>query len=605
MPQSIQELEAIIHSAAPSAERAAAFNLLSERVTGIDSQRALRYAEEALRLGEELPDQGHYLTARLNRAWIRHETGDYALSAREAAEVIKLARQLQLSEQAYDALNILGNNHNRIGNRPEALDAFLQALTVAQTLNNAIKVAAIENNIGLVYEGMKDFQQALAYYHKALETYQSTSANAFLQNVAGTNVAESLNALGQYADALPVAQEAYRVAAEPGYKLGMGKAQLQIAVAHVGLGEPERATGSFAQALDYIHEADSPYHESLVLKHIAAECIRQGQLAEGIEQLDKALALVEPLQTLPAIFALHEALAQAYEQTGDFRKAYRHLKRFQQIKERVFNEQADSREKMLHALFELDRARLETESQRHRNAALQHQLEQYESMIAELDGYAANVAHDLKNPIGIIMGYVTLLEMELEGQMSEVTQEGLRIISETTDKMQTIVESLLSLAQARKAEIMPQPVDMDAVVRNALLRLEAEMLAKGATVEVNTPLPPALAHPEWLEEAWVNYIGNAIKYGGDQPHVQIDWIPETNGMIRYRVADRGRGIAPEDISRLFTRFERLGEHKIDGSGIGLTIVKTIIEKLGGQVAVESEGVSGKGSIFSFALPPAG
>jgi len=74
-------------------------------------------------------------------------------------------------------------------------------------------------------------------------------------------------------------------------------------------------------------------------------------------------------------------------------------------------------------------------------------------------------------------------------------------------------------------------------------------------------------------------------------------------MIRYRVMDNGAGLSGEEMSRLFTRFERLGQQKIEGSGIGLTIVKTIIEKLGGQVGVESEGVAGQGSIFSFDLPP--
>jgi signal transduction histidine kinase len=603
MSKSLPELKSIAYSAAPADERAAALNLLSEHLSGIDQQESLRYAEEAIALAESLADQSHHLTARLNRAWVRHEMGDYALSAREAAEVIKIARQRHLPEQAYDAYNILGNNHNRVGNRPEALDAFMQALDLAKTMSNPIKVASIENNIGMVYEGMQDFHQSLAYYQKALDTYRAGGANLILQTIAGTNVAESCNALAQYEQALPIAQEAFQLAAERGYHVGKGKAQLQWAIALAGLGRAQEAAINFEEALEHIRMADSPYNESLVLKHMAMLSIQQGRLDEGVERLDKALALVEPLQTLPAIFPLHEALAQVYEQTGDFRKAYRHLKRYQQIKEQVFNEQADSREKTLHALFELDRARLEAENQRHRNVALQHQLEQYEGVIAELDAYAANVAHDLKNPIGVILGFATILEMDLEPYLDETRRDNLRILSTTAGQMQTIVEALLSLAQARKAEIMPQPVDMNQVVQNALARVEMDVLAQGATVELENPLPPALAHPEWLEEAWVNYLSNALKYGGAPPRIRIDAVTEADGLIRYRVSDNGQGLTPDDMSRLFTRFERLGQQKIEGSGIGLTIVKTIVEKLGGRVGVESPGVAGQGSSFSFVLHP--
>lgn len=603
MHRSPQEFETIAYSDAPASERAAAFNLLAETASRTDLQQALVYAQEAIALGEPLEDPSHYLTARLHRAWIRHELGEYALSIREAAEVVKIARQNHLTEQLYDAYNILGNNHNQVGNRPEALTAFMEALQASATLNNPNKVATVENNIGLVYEGMKDFHKALEYYQKALATYKAGNAILILQSITGANVAESCNALGLFQQALPVAQEAFQLAAEKGYRVGMGKARLQCAIALAGMGRAEEAANAFEDALDHIRAADSPYNESLVLKHMAAEAIRHGRLPDGIELLDRALALVEPLQTLPAIFPLHEALAQVYEQTGDFRKAFRHLKRYQQIKERVFNEQADNREKALHAMFELDRARLEAENQRHRNEALQRQLEHYESLVTELDSYAANVAHDLKNPIGVILGFSTLLEMELDSIMDEKQRDSLRLLIATTEKMQAIVESLLSLAQAHRAEVMPQPVVIQEVVENALNRLELDILGKGATVQIDGPLPPALADPSWLEEAWVNYISNALKYGGEPPQIRIDAVPQPDGMIRYRVMDNGAGLSGEEMNRLFTRFERLGQQKIEGSGIGLTIVKTIIEKLGGQVGVESEGVAGQGSIFSFDLPP--
>jgi signal transduction histidine kinase len=604
MPKTPQEMEALLHSEAPAAEKADALNFLSEYYIGTDPVRALHYAQEAIALAEFFPDQSYYLMARLNRAWVHHEQTEYALSAREAMEVIKFARQHQLLNPEYDALNILGNNHNAVGNRPDALEAYLQALKLAKTLGDPVKVATVENNIGVVYEGMKAFDKSLEYYQKALATYQASGASPVIRSTVGANVAESHNALGQHAQALPYAEAAYQIAQERQYHTGMAMAALQLGIAHHGLGQAGVAEAQFEAALQHARQAGSAYHQALILKQQANVSIGQGHLIEGIAQLEAALELAEPLGTYPVIFPLHEGLAQAYEQAGDCHRALHHLKQYQQIKERVFNEQADGREKTLHARFELDRARLEAENQQHRNRALQLQIEQNEAMIAELESYAANVAHDLKNPIGIIFGFAILLEMDLEAQLDEANREALRAIHTTAEKMQGIVDSLLSLARARKTETPAQPVDMNQVVRQALHRLEPELQARGAVIEWNATLPPALGIAEWLEEAWVNYLSNALKYGGEPPHIQINALTEPDGLIRYQVRDNGRGLKPEQMQRLFTRFERLGQERIAGTGIGLALVKTIIEKLGGRVGVESQGLPGEGAIFSFTLAPA-
>jgi signal transduction histidine kinase len=109
----------------------------------------------------------------------------------------------------------------------------------------------------------------------------------------------------------------------------------------------------------------------------------------------------------------------------------------------------------------------------------------------------------------------------------------------------------------------------------------------------------------WLEEVLVNYASNALKYGGTPPHVWIDSVVEDDGMITYRVRDNGHGLTAEEQAKLFRKFERLGQQKIEGTGIGLMIVKTVVEKLGGRVGVASSGQPGEGTTFSFTLHPIG
>jgi signal transduction histidine kinase len=103
-----------------------------------------------------------------------------------------------------------------------------------------------------------------------------------------------------------------------------------------------------------------------------------------------------------------------------------------------------------------------------------------------------------------------------------------------------------------------------------------------------------------VEEVWVNYISNAIKYGGRPPRVQLGATVQSNGMVSFWVRDNGPGIAPEDQRQLFIPFTKLHQVQIEGHGLGLSIVQRIVERLGGEVGIESE--VGQGSTFFFALP---
>jgi signal transduction histidine kinase len=100
---------------------------------------------------------------------------------------------------------------------------------------------------------------------------------------------------------------------------------------------------------------------------------------------------------------------------------------------------------------------------------------------------------------------------------------------------------------------------------------------------------------------WSNYIINALKYGGKPPRLEFGSDPLPGEMVRFWLKDNGDGISPENQQQLFTPFERLGKIYARGEGLGLSIVKRIVENLGGEVGVESQGLPGEGSTFSFTL----
>ena len=175
-----------------------------------------------------------------------------------------------------------------------------------------------------------------------------------------------------------------------------------------------------------------------------------------------------------------------------------------------------------------------------------------------------------------------------------------------------IVNNLLLLTSTNKQAVELRPLDMAKIVQETQHRLRN--MIKEYQPDISLPLawPTALGHDPWVEEVWVNYISNALKYGGRPPHLELgaELLPIvsdsnviTSRPARFWVKDNGPGLTPEEQARLFTPFERLSQIKVSGYGLGLSIVKRIVEKLGGTVGVES--AVGQGSTFYFTLPAIG
>jgi len=220
----------------------------------------------------------------------------------------------------------------------------------------------------------------------------------------------------------------------------------------------------------------------------------------------------------------------------------------------------------------------------------------------ELDAFAHTVAHDLENPLSLMVGYAEFLESDHTSIPSEELSEYLRILARSGRKMTNIIDELLLLASVRKADVKMAPLDMGLIALEAHERLTDMIQENEATIVLPETWPVAWGHAPWVEEVWVNYLSNAIRYGGQPPHIVLGAEEQANGAVCFWVHDNGPGLTPEEQARLFVPFTQLYQVRALGHGLGLSIVQRIIEKLGGQVGVTSTGVPGQGSIFYFTLP---
>jgi PAS domain S-box-containing protein len=230
--------------------------------------------------------------------------------------------------------------------------------------------------------------------------------------------------------------------------------------------------------------------------------------------------------------------------------------------------------------------------------------QQREDLIAELSAFAHTVAHDLKNPLGLIVNYAEMLEDELNSADAGRALNFARTILRMGYKLNSIIDELLILAEARESEVSLTPLNMAEIVTQACQRLEHVIQDSAAEVHLPEQWPVALGYAPWVEEVWVNYISNAVKYGGQPPRIELGGDAQPDGQVRYWVRDNGTGLTPEMQAKLFVPFTRLAQARATGHGLGLSIVRRIIEKSHGQVGVESRQVPGEGCTFYFMLPAA-
>ncbi|NJN92990.1 MAG: PAS domain-containing sensor histidine kinase [Anaerolineales bacterium] len=247
--------------------------------------------------------------------------------------------------------------------------------------------------------------------------------------------------------------------------------------------------------------------------------------------------------------------------------------------------------------------------QKQTEAALHQYTCELKERNEDLDAFSHTVAHNLKGLLLPVIGYAELLNSPLYLKASrDSLPTDLKRIAKTGYKMRQVIDELLLLAEIRKSDLQLKPLDMPAIIAEVQHRLA--YVIEEAQAELILPpdstWPTARGYAPWVEEVWTNYLSNALKYGGQPPRIELGATISSgpDNLVCFWIRDNGPGLSQEQQDQLFKPFARLDQVKVDGSGLGLSIVRRIVEKMGGQVAVESEGVPGRGSTFGFILPAA-
>jgi light-regulated signal transduction histidine kinase (bacteriophytochrome) len=219
---------------------------------------------------------------------------------------------------------------------------------------------------------------------------------------------------------------------------------------------------------------------------------------------------------------------------------------------------------------------------------------------AELESFVYSISHDLRTPLRAINGYATILAEEQKERLDPNSIEMLKRIARGAVLMGGSIDDLLTLSRVGRGGMNLMQVDMAAMARTIVEELHQENPTAQVTIHA---MPAAMADPILLRQAMLNLIGNALKFTSRRTdaRIEIGVTQEQGGPTVYFIRDNGAGFDPTHAAKLFGVFQRLHqESEFPGAGVGLAIVKRIIERHGGSVWAEA--APGKGATFYFTLP---
>lgn len=602
---------------------------LSKEYEARDAVRALVLARQALTLADSLKDRLGAAKAELRMGTVLWSQGFYEQSVEYYFRALNLAYNLKDSITIARALGGIGANYRKQGNYAKAKDYYTQALTLSTSVHDKRGMEAMLNNLGVLHFGEAENDSALVCWQRALDLDIELRDSASIALVSA-NVAWAYNNLGKTAVAMRFAEDALAIANRIGDKR-------DAALANHVLGEIHSHTQNYTLAESYEREALRLAEEyggkeimRWVYESLSSIAERTGRPVQALEYYKEFKEFSDSMHT-----------AETAERTAVLTTQYRdeeRVKEIAQLKTRA-EDHAKVRNLLLVGLVLLIgllviavnryqyQRRTEQELLRRQcildeqasdielaNSQLAEQNQQLQLLDNEKNEMLGIVAHDLKNPIGAVRSYA---EMICYSEIPpEEAQRSSEMIIQTSNRMLDLVNNLLDANAIESGKMKFSLVVFDAapivemMTENMMkaaamkeIRLHFSLLNEASRTQGATTLQAdEVAFTQIVE----NILSNALKYSpfGKNVWVRAGRISAKGGdMVRIEIQDEGPGFTDTDKEKLFGKFARLsarptgGEHS---TGLGLSIVKKLVELMHGTVCCQSE--SGHGTTFIVEFP---
>jgi len=567
-----------------------------------DPLKALDYARQAAALAESHGDSFRHAESLHHAGVALLQSGSYPEALKTLEQALDLAKQHDETAQQAKIYNVIGVIYHHLGDYAPVFDLFQQALALSRQCGDEKGTAAALNHLGILHHDMMQYDRAVAYLEQSLALFRQLDAPMEIA-ITLSNLANAYDELGQPETALRYHHESLELHRQLGNPLGEANSMTNLAIALAAQGQSAQALAYFQQSL----ALRRPRHDRLgitqTLISLADFYFEQGEMASAMASLQEASDIAVEIGAKSQQHRIHHLFAQIYEATGDYQNALTHLKQCRHLEQLLHREETDNQLKNLQLLHQVETARKEAEIYRLKNIELA-------ALLQEKDEFLGIAAHDLKNPLSSISSTAHFIRLQYDRLSREELIEFMGYIENGAARMFTLIRNLLDLnaLESGKLNLSLNLVDWLPVTVKHVEEYLPAAAAKQIALELDVPDTACwvIADEDAIVQVVDNLISNAIKYSPPETTVRVR-LKRVNNRIRLEVQDEGPGFSPEDRNKLFKRFSRLkvmptgGEHS---TGLGLSIVKKLVEAMHGNVDAESPG-AGHGSIFSVELPAGG
>lgn len=579
-----------------------------------DYGKALAHSQTALLLFEQAHEiAGVARSLRqiggIYRAWNQFDT---ALQHYRREESIYHNPQYYDEEGMAGVLMEIATVYMMISQYDIALTYYQQALDCVKEFNDDVRLAKILANVATLYILLGKYDIAADYQERALALYQKMNNKESVTQLL-VNMGWRCLQQNQFAKVVEYGNLALEVCEELGNKRFKAMVLLNIASAYMGLEQYDEAHPLLQLSYNLAWAVHDKRTCGAIQHTLGKFFLEQKHYEQALSSLSQALELVRGIGLKHEEYQMYHLLARVEEEQGHIAESLGYYKEYIRLKEEVLDERRSQAIGEMQMRFNVEQAEAEKEIYRLKNVEMAGMLKKVEAlnthleeMNEEKDNMLKIVAHDMKNPLTIIGLTITLAMSRLEQMTQEEVREQLKTIDKTAERLNSIVSRLsdMSIIESGKMTIQQVEVNLNESVQNCIamyrdrmrekdIELESEFSAEGVWLYTDRNL---------LDEVIDNILSNAVKYSFRGKTVRVHtWVQGDRGNIA--IADGGPGIREEDREKLFKKFSRLRSRPTGGegaTGLGLWIVKKLVEKMEGSIACESN--VGEGATFTVTFP---
>ncbi len=610
---------------------------------------AIAIYEEAIKTADILGDSA-LCTIYTDLAIVSRKSGNYRAAHTYYDKIVDISKRnndLYMLESSYHGL---GQLHKEVGVFDLAIDFYLRSLNYAEQSNNMLDKIVSHNDIADAYLRAKETEKALEHVeiaYKLAQNYYSANPN---EEQAILELASVINRHGQileakkdYDGALKKHEEALAAYQGASLKSYIARSLMHIANVHLLKGDFQKAETSFKECLKY--------EKQLFDSDLAELYYKMGTFYTQIDQFEQAKIAFNKSLVLANKYDYKDIAQRANYQMfliffkqHNNEKALKYLNTANALSDSLYNTEKTRRTAEIEFKFDIEKKENEIQAFRLREGAsslrenrmmligsiiafvmivlflvysmhmrgknldalqrkndeIQQQYRKLEESNEILSQFAYVAAHDLKEPLRSIGSYIGLIQMKHGKTLPDDAKEYMRFVNNGVKRMYSLLTDLLDFSQVLAQQPGTELVKPNDILMEVEDNLRSAIEAKNAQIIYTSDLPEVYMNRLHMTQLFQNLIGNALKFTDKPPVVKVD-AKEDNGNIIMTIEDNGIGINKEYANKVFVLFQQLNKKgHFEGTGIGLTICKNIVEKYNGKIWFDSE--ENVGTRFYISIP---